>query len=102
MSDYEYLVFIYNQDADEPITRHPSLDAAKQYIRDFIADPENDPAPTAELISRVERDLADPLLGVEPFWIYGEMAWSERIWIVPVPYCEQGKTLVLDMPGGFE
>jgi hypothetical protein len=101
MTDGEYLVLIYNQDGGEPMTRHPSLAAAKTFVMDYISDPENDPAPTADLIERVKQDLRDPMIGPAPFWVYGESAWSETIWIIPVPDCEQGRTIRLDLPGGI-
>lgn len=98
MNDGEFLVFIYNQDGGEPVTRHKSLDAAKAFIRSYIADADNDPHPTAELISRVDSDLSD-IRGWSPCFLHGEMAWSETIWIIPVPYCEIGQPINLEAPG---
>ena len=98
----EYLVMIYNQDADEPITRHASLDAAKAYVRAYLADPDNDPAPTAELLARANADLArlDEWGTVQE--ISGEMAWGERIVFARVPYCQQGEDIDLPAPGGVK
>lgn len=83
MGQIRFVVLIVNNEGGQPATIHDTMDAAKDAVRAFLADPENNPLQTEAERLEMESDLSG-CDGENVCQIRGSNAWKEWIYIAPI------------------
>ncbi|KQP52987.1 hypothetical protein [Methylobacterium sp. Leaf106] len=78
-----YVVLGTNNDGGRNATIHSTLDEAKDAVRAYLLDPENDPTPTEDDARRIDGELSI-INGSYVDGIRGADEWKEWIYIAPV------------------
>lgn len=78
-----FVTLVVNNDGGAPACLHDTLDAAKEWVRNYLTDPEKEPPQGADERESMEHELTQ-VDGEYVQSIRGSDAWKEWVFIAPL------------------